>query len=167
MRYYISSVYLSGIFRPLLQCLCQQIRLVPTQQQWHSHLTDKVGRRMTIIQVPGIDKNYFLLVLRYFLSFLVYRDTFRIRENCPCLLAHLSRRLIGELIVYPCSGVRRCCCYRRRRSQFSNIFSSETSWQIRAKFYSEPPWEGGIKVCINCPGHKTKMAATPIYCKNL
>ena len=26
-------------------------------------------------------------------------------------LAHLSRRLIGELIVYPCSGVRR----RRRR----------------------------------------------------
>ena len=42
------------------------------------------------------------------------------------------------LIVYPFSGVRRC-----RSSQFSNIFSSETAWPIKAKFYVEPPWEGG------------------------
>ena len=49
---------------------------------------------------------------------------------------------------------------------FSNIFS-ETAWQIKAKFYVEPPWEGGMKVCINGPGHMTKMAATPIYGKNL
>ena len=40
-------------------------------------------------------------------------------------LAHLSRRLTGELIVYPCSIVRLRC---RRRSHFSNIFSSETAW---------------------------------------
>ena len=79
------------------------------------------------------------------------------------LLAHLSRRLIGELIVYPFSGVRRCHC----RSQFSNIFSSETAWPIKAKFYVEPPWEGGTKVCKNGPGHMTKMAAMPIYGKNL
>ena len=81
-------------------------------------------------------------------------------------LAHLSRRLIGELIVYPFSGVRRCRC-RCRRSQFSNIFSSETAWPIKAKFYVEPPWEGGTKVCINSPGHMIKMAAIPIYGKNL
>ena len=31
----------------------------------------------------------------------------------------------------------------------------------------EPPWEGGTKVCINGPGHRTKMAAMPIYGKNL
>ena len=31
----------------------------------------------------------------------------------------------------------------------------------------EPPWEGGTKVCINGPGHMTKMAAVPIYGKNL
>ena len=31
----------------------------------------------------------------------------------------------------------------------------------------EPPWEGGTKVCINGPGHMTKMAAMPIYGKNL
>ena len=37
----------------------------------------------------------------------------------------------------------------------------------KAKFYLEPPWEGGTKVCINGPGHMTKMAATPIYGKNL
>ena len=79
-------------------------------------------------------------------------------------LAHLSQRLIGELIVYPCSGVRRrrCCC---RRPQFSNIFSSETAWPIKAKFYVEPPWERGTKVYIYGPGHMTKMAAMPIYVK--
>ena len=49
---------------------------------------------------------------------------------------------------------------------FSNIFSSETAWPIKAKFYVEPPWEGVTKVCINGPGHMTKMAATPIYGKN-
>ena len=58
---------------------------------------------------------------------------------------------------------------RRRpsiRYTFSKIFSSETAWPIKAKFYVEPPWEGGTKVCINGPGHMTKMAATPIYGKN-
>ena len=79
------------------------------------------------------------------------------------LLAPLSRRLISELIVYPFSGVRRrCCC----PSQFSNI-SSETAWPIKAKFYVEPPWEGGTKVCINGPGHITKMAAMPYMVKTL
>ena len=77
-------------------------------------------------------------------------------------LAHLSLRLIGKLIVYPCSGVR-----RRGRPPFSNVFSSETTWPIKAKFYVEPPWEGGTKVCINGPGHMTKMAAMPIYIKYL
>ena len=80
------------------------------------------------------------------------------------ILAHLSRRLKGELIVYPCSGVRRCC---RCRSPFSNIFSSKTAGPIKANFYVEPPWEGGTEVCINGLGHIIKMAATPIYGKNL
>ena len=50
---------------------------------------------------------------------------------------------------------------------FSNIFSSETAWPIKAKFYVEPPLEGGTKVYINSPGQMTKMAAMPIYGKNL
>ena len=70
----------------------------------------------------------------------------------------------GELIVYPYSGVRRRRC---RCQQCLNIFSSETTWPIKAKLYVEPPWEGGTKVCINGPGHMTKMAAMPIYGKNL
>ena len=70
----------------------------------------------------------------------------------------------GELIVYPCSGVRPSSV--RRPSTISNIFSSETAWPIKAKFYVEPPWEGGTKVYINGQGHMTKMAATPIYGKN-
>ena len=49
---------------------------------------------------------------------------------------------------------------------FSNVFSSETAWPIKAKFYVEPHWEGGTKVYINGPGHMTKMAAMPIYGKN-
>ena len=69
----------------------------------------------------------------------------------------------GELIVYPSS--RRPSV--RRRPPFSKIFSSETTRSIKAKFYVEPPWEGGTKVYINGPGHMTKMAAMPIYGKNL
>ena len=77
-------------------------------------------------------------------------------------LAHLSRRLTGELIGYP--WIRRPAVVRP--FTFSNIFS-ETAWPIKAKFYLEPPWEGGTKGYINGPGHMTKMAAMPIYGKNL
>ena len=55
----------------------------------------------------------------------------------------------------------------RRPFTISNIFSSETAWPIKAKFYVEPPWEGGTKVYINGPDHMTKMATMPIYGKNL
>ena len=55
----------------------------------------------------------------------------------------------------------------RRPFTISNVFSSEIAWPIRAKFYLEPPWEGGTKVYINGPGHMTKMAAMPIYGKKL
>ena len=73
----------------------------------------------------------------------------------------------GELIVYPYSGVRVSSLLSSSRQQCLNIFSSETALPIKAKFYVEPPWEGGTKVCINGPGHMTKMAAMPIYGKNL
>ena len=81
------------------------------------------------------------------------------KDRFSYLLAHLSRRLMGELIGYPCSGVR------PSSSTISNIFS-ETTCPIKAKFYVEPPWVGGTKVCLWHLGHMTKMAATPIYGKN-
>ena len=52
-------------------------------------------------------------------------------------------------------------------STFSNIFSSEPTGLSEAKFHVEPPWDGGTKVCLNGPGHMTKVAAIPIYGKNL
>ena len=67
-----------------------------------------------------------------------------------------------EWVVCPWSGLYTCVW-----PLFSNIFYSETAWPINAKFHVEPPWEGGTKVYINGPGHMTKMAAMPIYGKNL
>ena len=84
------------------------------------------------------------------------------------ILAHLSRRLIGELIVYPCSGVRRRCrCRRRCLPPFSNVFSSETAWPIKAKFYVEPPWEGGTKVCIMVQVTRPRWPPCPYMVKTL
>ena len=45
--------------------------------------------------------------------------------------------------------------------------SSETTVSIEAKCHVEPPWDKGREVCSNGPGHMTKMAAMPIYVKNL
>ena len=88
-------------------------------------------------------------------------------HNIPKIffVAHLSQRLIGEYIVYPCSGVRRSC--RHRRQPFSNIFSSETAWPIKAKFHVESPVDGGTKVCIDGSGHMTKMVAMLKNAQNL
>ena len=59
-------------------------------------------------------------------------------------LAHLSRRLKGELIVYPCCGVRRRCRRRRRRCPpFSSMNISEDSWPIAIKFYLKHHLGGG------------------------
>ena len=52
-------------------------------------------------------------------------------------------------------------------STFSNFFSLEIALSIEAKFYVEPPWDGEIKVNINGLCHMTKLAAMPIYGKNL
>ena len=70
-------------------------------------------------------------------------------------------------MVYPWSGVRHPSTSVIIRPHFSNIFSSDTAWPIKAKFYVEPPWGGGTKVYINDPGHMTKMAAMLKNVQNL
>ena len=83
--------------------------------------------------------------------------------NAHCsLFSSPEPKAHGELIGYPWSGVRRCSL-----STISNAYSSETALPIKAKFYVEPRWEGGMKVYINGLGHMTKMAPMPIYGKNL
>ena len=96
--------------------------------------------------------------------FRIYSSHF-LKTHANNFLAHLSQRLIGELIVYSCSGVRRRC--RCCRQPFSNIFTSETAWPVKAKFYTEPLWQGETKVYINGPDHMTKMTPMPIYGKHL
>ena len=61
------------------------------------------------------------------------------------LLAHLSRRLIGELVVYPCSGVRPSVrpSSVRPSSTISNMNISATSGPITMKFYQKHHWDGG------------------------
>ena len=120
---------------------------------------------------------YLMIVLKregsahIFVAVLLYQLPFHNFYAYTCMLLVSSPEPLGSqcvLIVYPCSGVRRgrCrCC--RCHPPFSNVFSSETAWPIKAKFYVELPWEGGTKVCINGLGHMTKMAAMPIYGKTL
>ena len=57
-------------------------------------------------------------------------------------LAHLSRRLIGELIVYR-SSRRPCVRPSVRAFTFSNMNISATSWPIGMKFYRKHHWGGG------------------------
>ena len=59
-----------------------------------------------------------------------------------CLLAHLSRRLIGELIVYR-SSRRPCVRPSVRPFTFSNMNISATSWPMGMKFYLKHHWGGG------------------------
>ena len=68
----------------------------------------------------------------------------------PIFLAHLSRRLIGELIVYRSSrrpSVRVCVrpCVRLFTLSNMNIFA--TSWLIGMKFYLKHHW-GGEKASV-------------------
>ena len=64
-------------------------------------------------------------------------------------LAHLSRRLIVELIVYPCSGVRPSV---RRPSSFtiSKIFFSETAEPIVLILRIHHLQVGGKNNCVFC-----------------
>ena len=52
-------------------------------------------------------------------------------------------------------------------STFSNFFLLETARPIEAKFNVEPQWDGGTNICSNGPSHMIKMAAIPIYGKNI
>ena len=68
-------------------------------------------------------------------------------------------------MIYLCSFVRHCPSAVPQ--PFSKSFSSETAWPTKDEFQVEPPWKWGSKVCINCPGHVTKMTAVPVYGKSV
>ena len=67
-------------------------------------------------------------------------------------LAHLSRRLIGEFIVYPCSVVRPSVRRPsvRPSSTISKIFFSETVGQIVLILHIHHLQVGGKNNCVFC-----------------
>ena len=57
--------------------------------------------------------------------------------------------------------------YMNIRGQGHSFFFLETACPLEAKLYVEPLWDGGTKVWSNGVGPMTKMAAMPIYDKNI
>ena len=55
----------------------------------------------------------------------------------------------------------------KKKLIISNDFSSEASGPMLLKFHVESPWGRGTKDCLNNHSPLTKMAAMPIYGKNL
>ena len=82
--------------------------------------------------------------------------TSRLKSLDP-FLAHLSRRLIGELIVYPCSGVR--------LSSFtiSKIFFSETAGPIVLILYIHHLQVRGKNNCVFCFDRIRTLVAMATY----
>ena len=77
-------------------------------------------------------------------------------------LAHLSRRLIGELIVYPCSGVRPSSV-RRPSSIISKIFFSETAGPIVLILHIHHLQVGGKNNCVFCFDRIRTLVAMATY----
>ena len=94
-----------------------------------------------------------------------------IRLKIGLLLAHLSRRLIGELIVYPCSGVRPSSVRRpsvvrpsvRPSSTISKIFFSEAAGPIVLILHIHHLQVGGKNNCVFCFDRIRTLVAMATY----
>ena len=81
-------------------------------------------------------------------------------------LAHLSRRLIGELIVNPCSGVRPSSVRPsvvRPSSTISKIFFSETAGPIVLILHIHHLQVGGNNNCVFCFDRIKTLVAMATY----
>ena len=58
-------------------------------------------------------------------------------------------------------------CPRSLRLNIFKLLFLKNTRPLEAKFHMGPPWDVGMKICSNVPGHMTKMASRPIYGKNL
>ena len=77
------------------------------------------------------------------------------------LLAHLSRRLSGELIVY--AGL----CRPYVPCQYVQTSPQKPLGRLKPGFMWSLLGTGEMKVYSNGPGHMTKVAAMPMYDKSL
>ena len=85
--------------------------------------------------------HFFTIYFPGFVCFVLYLAKIsgkRLQDHWSSGLAHLSRRLIGELIVYQSSRRPWVCALT-----LSNMNISATSWPIGMKFYLKHHWGGG------------------------
>ena len=87
----------------------------------------------------------------------------KINVSGSVLLAHLSRRLIGELIVYPCSGVRPSCVRRPSSSTIPKIFFPETAGPIVLILHIYHLQVGGKNNCVFCFDQIRTLVAMATY----
>ena len=82
---------------------------------------------------------------------------------------HIKTHLIGkfEENLRPCVNSLHYRMLHDYRELILNTFSSENTGPITVNYHLELLWDGGTQVCSNGPDHMTKMAAIPIYGKNL
>ena len=83
-------------------------------------------------------------------------------DKFTAFLAHLSRRHIGELIVYPCSGVRPSVV-RPSSSTISKIFFSETTGPIVLILHIHHLQVGGKNNCVFCFDRIRTLVAMVTY----
>ena len=120
---------------------------------WLIHIDFQIQEIFSSRLASPINKLVCLSDLQFF------REIFPVSQSqyeLISILAHLSR-MLGR----PLSSA--CVCM----STFSNIFSSETTEPVKVKFHMEHPPDRWTKVCSTGSGHMTKVAAMPIYDKNL
>ena len=87
-------------------------------------------------------------------------------KRVSSFLAHLSRRLIGELIVYPCSGVRPSSVRPsvvRPSSTISKIFFSETAGPIVLILHIHHLQVRGKNNCVFCFDRIRTLVAMATY----
>ena len=80
----------------------------------------------------------------------------------PCEVKVGTYSQINEyMMIYdsPRSGSFNDLCPRSLRFNiFKLFFLKKNTRPFEAKFHIWPPWEFGMKICSNVPGHMTKMA---------
>ena len=110
---------------------------------------------------------FFFIIKTIFLFNILSPYETKLRQKCLFLNYCIFSSPIGELIGYP--WIRRPSSSGRRPSSV-HIFKHlllRNRLANQSQILCGASWEGGTKVCINGPGHMTKMAAMPINGKNL
>ena len=126
------------------------------QDQWSSSITSSDQSRYTLWSCQNVCDALSYLLDNIYIRFgtKLYRQIVGIPMGTNCaplvadLLAHLSRRLIGELLVYPCSVV--CPSVRRpsvRRPQFQRSSSLKPLVLILHIHHLQV---GGKNSCVFC-----------------